>query len=246
VKILRQLFYKTFGLKAYLKLVSSVYLFLVKNGFFKNKYPELFFLKQIIKEGDYCIDIGANLGYYSFFLSKYSGEKGKVFAVEPVPLFQEIWNKNIKSSGYDNLQLFPVALGNEDKPIQLSMPLVNGVIHHGMTKISGTSNEPVAETFNATMRIPDKLFIDLKQLDFIKCDVEGYEHFVFENMVNTIQKFKPIIQCELGGTADNRKKVIQLLESIGYKTYILNNYTLVAASATQKENWSNDFYFKPN
>ncbi|MCC7050715.1 MAG: FkbM family methyltransferase [Bacteroidia bacterium] len=126
------------------------------------------------------------------------------------------------------------------------MPLVNGVIHHGMTKISGTSNEPVAETFNATMRIPDKLFIDLKQLDFIKCDVEGYEHFVFENMVNTIQKFKPIIQCELGGTADNRKKVIQLLESIGYKTYILNNYTLVAASATQKENWSNDFYFKPN
>ncbi len=245
MKLFRQLFYKIFGLQFYLSFVSRIYLLLVKNGFLKNKYPELFFLKEIIKPGFYCIDIGANLGYYSTFLSKYTGEIGKVFAVEPVPLFQDVWSKNIKMSGFNNLQLFPVALGAEDKPIQLSMPVVGGVIHHGMTKISGTSNEEVAEVFDAQMRIADQLFINLERLDFIKCDVEGYEFLVLGNMTKTLDKYKPLVQCELGGN-ENRQKVINLFEGLGYNTYILKNKQLVLAATNEKQSWPNDFYFKFN
>jgi FkbM family methyltransferase len=245
VKLFRQLFYKIFGLQFYLSFVSRIYLLLVKNGFLKNKYPELFFLKEIIKPGFYCIDIGANLGYYSTFLSKYTGEIGKVFAVEPVPLFQDVWSKNIKMSGFNNLQLFPVALGAEDKPIQLSMPVVGGVIHHGMTKISGTSNEEVAEVFDAQMRIADQLFINLERLDFIKCDVEGYEFLVLGNMTKTLDKYKPLVQCELGGN-ENRQKVINLFEGLGYNTYILKNNQLFLSSTYEKQSWQKDFYFKFN
>ena len=245
MKLFRLLFYKIFGLQYYLSFFSRIYLLLVKNGFLKNKYPELFFLKEIIKPGFYCIDIGANLGYYSTFLSKYTGEIGKVFAVEPVPLFQDVWSKNIKMSGFNNLQLFPVALGAEDKPIQLSMPVVGGVIHHGMTKISGTSNEEVAEVFDAQMRIADQLFINLERLDFIKCDVEGYEFFVLGNMTKTLEKYKPLVQCELGGT-ENRQKVIEMFENLGYNTCVLKNNQLLLATSNEKQNWPNDFYFKFN
>jgi FkbM family methyltransferase len=246
VKSLRKLFYKLFGLKNYLRLISRVYLTLIKIGLLKNKYPELFYLKKIIKPGYYCIDIGANLGYYSFFLSYYTGKNGKVIAVEPVPVFQEIWKENVKKTSLNNLELYPFALGSENKPIQLSMPKINGVIHHGMTRINTSQNMDIAQTFKAEMRIADELFINLKRLDFIKCDVEGYEYFVLSNMLNTIKRFNPLIQCELGTDLQNRKQVISLLENYGYKTYILKNEQLILATENDKINWPNDFYFNIN
>ncbi|MDD4848859.1 MAG: FkbM family methyltransferase, partial [Bacteroidales bacterium] len=78
--------YKLLGLKKYLRLVSKVYIKQIEKGRMKEQYPEIHFLKTIINQGATCIDIGANLGYYSYFLSKYVGKAGKVYAVEPISL----------------------------------------------------------------------------------------------------------------------------------------------------------------
>jgi len=48
---------------------------------------------------------------------------------------------------------------------------------------------------------------NLPRVDFVKCDVEGYEQYVFENMKETIMKHRPLVQSELGGE-QNRKTVI--------------------------------------
>lgn len=243
MKLARNILFKALGLKGYLRLVSRTYLLLVRNGFLKDKYPELFFLKQLIKEGDTCIDIGANLGYYSVFMSDFAGAKGKLFAVEPVPVFRSVWEKNIKLSGRNNYTMLPFALGSENKAVQMGMPVHNGVLHHGMTKVASDKKDDFLERFDTEMRIPDELFLNLERIDFIKCDVEGYEHFVFSNMQKTLEKFKPLIQSELGGD-ENRKSVIELLERIGYRTYLLSNNKLQLATANDKLTWSNDFYFK--
>ena len=93
-KRLRALLLKSLGHSRYLELVSDIYIRLIKAGFLKSKYPELFYLKEIIKPGFICMDIGANVGYYSVFLSQYSGKEGRVYAVEPVPLFANTFLKN--------------------------------------------------------------------------------------------------------------------------------------------------------
>ena len=243
MKPVRKILLKVLGLTGYYSLVSRIYIFLVANGLVKKKYPEIFYLREMIKPGFYCIDIGANMGYYSYFLSKYSGHQGKVFAVEPVPLFAEILKKNISTSGYNNVELLPFALGEKNQQVKMGTPVVDGIIHHGMTRITTTERPDFVQYYDAEMRVPDELFKDLQRLDFIKCDVEGYEHYVFGNMLNLIQKFKPIIQTELSNP-EGREKVKQMLNDIGYHCFLLNQKDqLVPLEEAIGENYSTDYYF---
>jgi len=245
IKLIRLILYKTFGLKAYLTIVSHIYLDYIRVGCGKKKYPELHFLKKIIKPGFTCIDIGANMGYYSVSLSKYAGSTGKVYAVEPVPLFGEIWKINTRFCRNKNLLLLPYALGDKESSVQMGMPLVDGIVHHGMTKIVSGETSGYEKKFDVEMKNPDILFNEIPKIDFIKVDVEGYESIVFGNMTEVLHKHMPLIQSELSG-AENRKAVIDLLLSLGYTAYILENNNLKTATEEICRVHNGDFYFKAN
>ena len=246
MKLLRKLLEKALGFEGYLRLVSKSYLWLTGRGMFKSKYPELFYLEKIIKPGFYCLDIGANLGYYSTSLSKLSGKNGHVYAVEPVPVFQQIWKDNVQMSGVQNLTLLPYALGSSNGTMQMGTPTRNGLVHHGMTKVVQPGQENYVHYYTVEMKVPDELFVNFPRLDFVKCDVEGYEHLVFSNMVQTLRKFKPLIQTELNG-AENRQKVYDLLTGLGYKAHILGHGSTMVPVLADKVTSApeSDFYFLP-
>ncbi|MFC5270648.1 FkbM family methyltransferase [Adhaeribacter terreus] len=244
MKLLRKLLENILGFKGYLRFVSKTYLIMVGAGLMQKKYPELFFLKKIIRPGFICIDIGANLGYYSTFLSKLAGPQGRVLAVEPIPLFQQIWKDNVKASGVDNLELLPYALGSENGVIQMGTPERNGLLHHGMTKVVSSADEKYAHFYDVSMKIPDELFAGLERLDFVKCDVEGFEYQVFSNMQATLTKYKPLIQTELNGD-ENRDNVIGLLEKLGYRVHVLSaENELKPCAGPEIASHHGDFYFK--
>ncbi|HBX51886.1 MAG: hypothetical protein A2275_13280 [Bacteroidetes bacterium RIFOXYA12_FULL_35_11] len=245
MKLIRKILIKFLGIEGYIKLASRVYLSMVRHGYLKKQYPELFYLKKIIKPGNTCIDIGANLGYYSTLMSHLAGENGRIYAVEPIPMFYNIWKKNVKRSGHNNLELFPYALGGEQKNVKMGMPERDGLLHHGMTKVVSSANENYQKFFDVEMRMPDVLFANINRLDFVKCDVEGYESEVFSNMKETLKRFKPLVQSELNGN-ENRMKVINLFESLGYTPKILNeSHELRDITSEEKLTLSQDFYFVP-
>jgi len=247
MKELRKLLVRALGFERYIRLVSRVYLRLVGAGWGKSKYPELFFLAKIVKPGFVCLDIGANLGYYSVALSRLVGPQGKVLAVEPIPAFQTIWKDNVRLSGHNNLTLLPYALGGENTTVQMGTPERNGLLHHGMTKVAASNTqEHYARTYDVPMRVPDELLTDLVRLDFVKCDVEGFEYEVFRHMQDTLRRFRPLIQTELNGL-QNRHDVVALLEKLGYKPFVLSERSeLVPCTAAQLESAvTADFYFQP-
>lgn len=242
MKAIRKFIYSILGLHGYLRLVSKVYLCMINVGMLKSKYPELFFLKKIIRQGDTCLDIVANVGYYSHFLCKYVGIQGKVYAVEPISDFSTIMMKNIPKKYRKNFVLYPYALGGEEKKIEMGLPIVDGIIHHGMTHIMNQQEQQaVAKIFEVEMKVPDKLFSEISKLDFVKCDVEGYEYFVFSNMQDTFSKHKPIVQCELGGNYKN--DTLNLMKSLGFFVYVLENHYLKLLQEEQILQYANDVYF---
>lgn len=243
--IIRHILLRLLGLKRYLLVISKFYIFCVNRGFWKTRYPELFFLSQIVKEGQICIDIGANLGYYTTRLADIVGKTGKVYAVEPIPLFGEIWKKNVQPHKHPQVELLPYALGDSEQTVRMGIPCVNGRLHHGMTKITDSAPDSYVHYFDVTMQNPDVLFAHLQELHFIKCDVEGYESIVFSNMKQILSKFRPLVQTELSGI-ENRKKVIDLFLKLGYTCSVLHGCKLVGISQQEAEQSSSDIYFLPS
>lgn len=246
-KLIRQFIYRFFGIEFYLKFVSRVYLCLISNGFLKKKYPELFFLNKIVKPGFVCIDIGANLGYYSIPMGKLTGNSGKIFSVEPVPIFQKVLNSNLNR--YDlqkNVEIIPYALGDsDDLEITMGTPVVEGLLHHGYTKIIEKKEDDFAEVYNVKMFTPAKIFNNLKRLDFIKCDVEGYETHIIPYFKDLILKFKPVCQIEIV-PKENKIAIIEFFDSLGYDTKHLNGTELHLYGLDSIECLdTNDLYFIP-
>jgi FkbM family methyltransferase len=245
-KAIRSILLRVLGYQSYLSWVSDIYIRLIKGGMLKDKYPELFYLQKIIKPGYTCVDIGANVGYYSVFLSKYAGQSGRVYSIEPVPLFANVFLKNTLKHALNNITLYQTALGAENKKITMGTPTINGVFRHGLTKVlSDDKNEAVnMQTYESDMRIPDELFSPIEKIDFIKCDVEGYEIHLFPHLINTLTKHLPIIQIEIS-EEENRQKMFDILMPLGYKVFKLQNANLVHITAAEAMKYEGgDFYFK--
>ena len=242
-KTIRNLLIRTIGFESYLKLVSSVYLRLVSNGMLKDKYPELFFLKNIIKPGFVCLDIGANVGYYSVFMSKHVGKNGIVYAVEPVSLFAKIFLANTARFGEKNIILHQTALGKSKGTITMGTPLIDGILRHGLTHVLADNEDRKGmQTYEVSVSVPDELFASIERLDFVKCDVEGYETQLFPLFIETLKKFKPIIQIEISGK-DNIQKMLHILLPLGYKPHRLSKGKLIEMNNEESLLYENDFYF---
>lgn len=242
-KSIRNILIRLLGFESYLELVSGVYLRMVSNGLLKEKYPELFYLENIIKSGYVCLDIGANVGYYSVFMSKYAGEKGVVHAVEPVALFAKIFRKNTSNYGGKNIVLHETALGKSSGMLLMGTPLIDGVLRHGLTHVlSDNEDRTGMQTYQVPVSVPDELFASLERLDFVKCDVEGYETQLFPLFLETLKKFKPLIQIEISGK-ENIQKMLHILLPLGYKPHGLSNGRLLEMENEVALAYEKDFYF---
>ena len=241
---IKQALYKILGVRNYLIVVSRLFFISYAAGWLKkNKTFDChYFIRRLIRKGDYVIDIGANLGYYSRLFAKLAGPTGKVLCVEPVSLFRKILK--INTSEFKNTTIIPYALGEEDnKSIEMGIPKSNKYLRHGLTRVLDTNeNEPFEFTFEEKMFTPATLFGDLERCDYIKCDVEGYEIHILPQLEFLIRPFHPIIQIEIEPI--NRKSISDFLASLSYSAFYLRDELLFPVGGNQEET-DGDLFFVP-
>jgi len=229
-----------------LSLVSRIYIRLIRLGFYKNKYAELHFIRQIVEPGNVVMDVGANLGYYSFFMAKFVGASGKLISVEPIPLFCEVWRKNLRKIPEAQKVLFNCALGTEAKQkVRMAIPVVDGVVRHGLTRIQENPSEKHSElSFDVEMSTGDVVIseMNIQRLDFVKCDVEGFERYVIPSLSMAIEKYQPMFQIELSGN-ENRTEVVDFLTNKGYSIFLLKHGGLSTIQKSDIFTVDQDFYF---
>ena len=222
----RKLLIKLLGFNNYLAFISRVFIQTFVLKWYLGEHKQVRFLKNLVKPGDVCIDIGANLGYFSVPLSRYIGTKGQLYSVEPVQTFRLHLEKNLKKFGRENYEVLPYALGEKDhKKIQMVTPVVEGVIRHGRTEVKEISHQSeVAYEHETEMMRPETLFGN-KAINFIKCDVEGYELHIIPLFKAIIEKERPILEIEID-PLNNKREIIEFLKRYSYHVFFLNSFKL--------------------
>ena len=246
-KTMKRLLYKSLSQENYLRLLQRGYFWAYRLGClkFSSTYDYHYFTKRLINKGDTIIDIGANLGYYSILFAKRTGKTGKVYAVEPVKIFNKIFREKAKK--YPNIILYSCALGSEEKPIELVSSPLSGYLRTGLLHVYDSKKDGKRERhefiFESQMKNPSVLFNDLEKIDYIKCDTEGFEYIVLSEMKEIIRKHKPNVQ--VGVDSDNEEKIIALFNELGYSPYKLHKSKLVLLDNTNNK-LAGDYLFLPN
>jgi FkbM family methyltransferase len=128
-----------------------------------------------------AVDIGAHCGLWSMWLARYFA---RLEAFEPVDALADIWPYNVPQS---NATLHRVALGERLGRVSMKTP----------PACTGNSRVMPGEIGDVPMVTLDSLA--LRDVAFIKIDVEGYELPVVMGARETILENRPIIVLEQKG-----------------------------------------------
>jgi FkbM family methyltransferase len=199
---------------------------LKKDSKFKYHYK----VKEIIKEDDTVLDIGANLGYFAKSFSRLA-KNGKVICVEPLPQYHEVLNHFIGSK--KNVFLHNVALGQKPGRVTMVLPMQDGMIRTGLPHIAKGNDSSSERTQEVRIVNPNSLLQEESKLDYIKCDVEGYEWIIFQEMKPIIEKFLPMIQIEID--VNNIGDFKSFFTELGYVQYGISNFKFIKEKGDQEE-----------
>ena len=227
-KLFHRLLYRLLSLEGYLRVVSRLFfltraLCIGRNG---RALEYNYHLPNLVSRGATVIDIGANLGYYTRPLADIVGAEGRVYAVEPVPVIFDVLKRNV--AGRKNVTLLNYALGSEERTIEMANDSVAAAGYFGTGRNFVSDGELSGEAirFTAQMVRGSRLFAEVGKIDFIKCDIEGYERVVIPEMHAIIEQHHPTVLIETDG--DTRHEIIKMFTDMGYRAYMLEGGREVA------------------
>lgn len=226
--LIHKLLYRMLSLEGYLRVVSAMFFVWKRMGIgrYADATEYVYHLPKLVGEGATAIDIGANLGYYSRYISQAIGEGGRLYSVEPVAPILGVLRHNLRHCS--NVEILPYALGEEEREIVMCNDTARyqGYFGTGQNFVGDAvaaegEGDQKGERFPAQMRRGSELFSKLTRLNFIKCDIEGYEVVVMNELRPLLARFRPTVLIETGG--ENRPKIIALFHSLGYRGYTLEH-----------------------
>jgi len=209
-----------------LKVELDIAYFIEWNLFFFGEYdpgmPQV--IKQFVKPGAVCLDVGAHIGSYTLLMAK---EASKVIAVEPLPHLIEKLEANISLNKISNVRILPIVLSDKPELVNLYYPLNHPVGREGSLYRKNVCVENVekvqleAKTIDQVMQEEN-----CQRLDFIKIDVEGHEYPILLGGEKSIRKHKPAIIFEYeertwGNAKFTFQEVDDFFSKLGYSLHLI-------------------------
>ncbi|MGH7792218.1 MAG: FkbM family methyltransferase [Thermodesulfobacteriota bacterium] len=135
------------------------------------------FITSYLKGGDVYIDVGANVGTTLIAAAK-AVKDGKAIGFEPQPRIFSYLKDNVALNQLGNVELHNCALGSERGHISFSLEQLDD------------RNRPGVD--GKAIKVPVKWLDDFgaqySKIALVKMDVEGYEKFVCDGGIKTLEK----------------------------------------------------------
>lgn len=139
------------------------------------------------------LDVGANAGHHTLFLSRQSR---KVYAFEPFPQVSAKIDAKLNANGVANVEVCRFGLGAENTEASYFPPASTNTGTGSF--LSENAQSPTSPALRLQIRKGDDVVAEngLDKLDFIKMDVEGFEVRALRGLSGTLAKFRPVVFVE--------------------------------------------------
>jgi FkbM family methyltransferase len=232
----------------------------IKNRLVEEK--EMVLLPYFATLGSQTIDVGANYAYFTERLSKLVGEKGEVYAFEPIPFTFSVLELIVKKLKLNNAFIYRKGVSNSNETVTFTVPKMGyGTISAGQAHISDRKNDLPDKYENYKFDDEEKVACEIVALDdflgqklnnvsFIKIDIEGAELFAMQGMQNVIDRCKPVLLIEicppfLHGFGITDDQLLTYIKELGYQIFNYNEKSN-KLELLNKALWESNFILIPN
>lgn len=170
--------------------------------------PELRHIRAICEKRGIAIDVGANVGMFSYRMARIFS---KVYAFE----INEGVAADLIAYKSNKIEIVHSGLSSEDRDMILYTPVLKGVPLDGWASLLPGNCPDTQEHITKKVHVRPLDSFSLKDVSFVKIDVEGHELEVLRGAVETISASRPVILVEIKGR--NLEQVFGFFKAISYE-----------------------------
>lgn len=159
--------------------------------------------EEALRTGDVCVDVGANIGYFTLLASRLVGETGRVYAIEPGTEAHDALLTNLDRNGTANVVPLRVAAGADEGFADLFDPPPGNLGSASLIeRAAKRRRQPSGDIPTERVRVLPLSAIleheDRSRVRLVKIDVEGFEREVLRGLEPLLRKgVEPAIVVEL-------------------------------------------------
>lgn len=176
------------------------------------------------------VDVGANIGYTTYWLSQWVGATGQVHSFEPVSETFCWLANNIRKLRCDNVRLYRAAVSDHEGMGEIEIPHWSDGRGENLYEArivcdDNATREQVAESYRGGLRESvslvtlDGVFRYMNRpIVLMKVDVEGHEEKVLRGASEILRRWKPALPMEVGQATAGA--VFDQLSNLGYDAWV--------------------------
>jgi len=181
---------------------------------------EMEFWRNWIKPGMTVIDVGANVGVYTFSAALQVGEKGRVLAIEPFSGCVRCLQETCRINQLSWVTICAGAASERNGTARLSLQAaseLNEIVDADVTEMMNPGTFEEVSCFTLDSLIEQH---NISHVDFLKIDAEGHELQVLVGSERILSEFSPVILYEnIAGTQGSNFPVANFLITQGYQLF---------------------------
>ncbi len=178
---------------------------------------------QIAKKARTIVDVGGNIGYFTLLGASFSKSSSNIFVFEPDLVNFQSLTKTVKENKLENVTCEKVAIAQNSGKISLFISPDNLGDHRTFDSGDNRETEVVR-----VVSLDDYFNEYPHEIDLLKIDIQGYEHFAIMGAKKLFQKKRiKVILSELWPyglqiAGCNWRNYLKLLEQSGFSLWEVN------------------------
>jgi FkbM family methyltransferase len=184
------------------------------------------YLQTAIGTDSICMDVGANIGYFTMLMAK-AARLGKVYAFEPAPLSASLLRASAELNRFENIEVIESAVGASDGEVAFTQSADSAY-----SSIRDTERRAVERVIRIPMTSLDSFIKSrsIQSVAVLKIDVEGAEGLVLDGshaLLSDIARRPRVILMELYdgnlspyGTCAS--VIVDRMRAFGYTPYFVS------------------------